>query len=606
MKKIYLLLFFALTVSVSFAQMKNSRLASMNVKSSKSNLINKKDLNLQKMSIQDIVKKSNADVVTTSFDNIKDAVQTRQKAIQAAPVVLYGPPDGTLFFGFSRDFRCYTNALFLYAPAQVTLDFIPYSDTQSAVFSWVIPTPSGNVSLSSITDDQGVLNWFNNIAPSGSGYYMPKVTATAAGSSSSFQLGQGLAAQILTAGDVAREDPWYDGTRLGDKSEYPPLTIANIQEQSDGGNCYGGFQNGNAFSSKYANPTYGACTGFMQVMPKLASPLYAESVSVLAYTNTTAVPPGGVLKIQFYYLNDDSSLGDLIAESTTDKFEITQSEYGEGAFIFTFEDVEDGLTVDKPLILGTQAPVAVILSGFDSTWDFNLLFGTNNVVGSSYTLHGNNVATFGYSNAPDIPRCDLYIEFNGMFNCLSVDESTSSIEFPEDGGWGVTLVQDGQTYNEVDIYSSFGMSNDDVWIDSAPDWVTGYDYDDSYFLSDNILAFFFSADPLPADVGGRSGEIVLASYGVTATIPVTQGTVTGIPSTKVQLTAVSLNGDSFVLKYPASAASVSVYNVAGQKLAAYKLPATGSFTIPAGNYSKGVYLFNFTGANGSTTVKMMK
>jgi len=605
MKKIYILLFFALAVSVSFAQVKSSHFTSKEVKNAMSHVVSKKDLNLQKLTIQKIAKESSANVVTTSFENIKDAVQARQNAPQAAPFVQYGRPDGSLFYGFTRNFWCYPTALLLYAPAQVTLDFVPYSDTQSAVFSWVSPLPSGDQSLADATDADGVLNWLNDILPAGYGHYMPKVTATAAGGSSSFQLGQGLNGQLLFAGNVERSDPTEDGTRLGDKSEYPPLTLANLQEDFDGENCYGGFQGGDAFSPKYVNPTYGACTGFMQVMPKLVSPLYAESVSVLAYTNSTAIPAGGVLKIQFYYLNDDGSLGDLIAESTTNKFEITD-EYDEGAFIFTFEEEEDGLTIDKPLVLGTQAPVAIVLSGFNSTWDFNLLFGVNYTEGSAYTLHGNHVATFGYSNAPNIPWTDLYIEFNGIFNCLSVDEETSSVKFPVSGGWGVTFVDGSTSYNDVDVYSSFDIDNDDVWIESMPDWVTDNDVDNSYFSNANVLAFFFKADALPTGVTGRSGEIVLASYGVTATIPVTQGDVTGMPSTKAELTTVSLNGNDFVLRYPTSATSVSIYNVAGQKVANYQLTTAGTFTVPAGNYSKGVYLFNFTGANGVTTVKALK
>ena len=145
----------------------------------------------------------------------------------------------------------------------------------------------------------------------------------------------------------------------------------------------------------------------------------------------------------------------------------------------------------------------------------------------------------------------------------------------------------------------------DVWID-GPDWINYYDYENTEFATNNTFSLYFSADPLPAGVKGRGGQVVISSYGITAVVPVSQGNYTGLSSIKSEITTVAPNGDDFILKYPASAASVAVYNVAGQKVAEYKLPPTGQFTLPAGNLSKGVYLFNFSGANGKTTVKMIK
>ena len=608
MKKIYFLLFFSLAVSISFAQVKSSHLASMKLNKSGATAISKNDLNLQKSTIQITETECNTDVITTSFASIKDAVQARAKAPQAAPTVSYRNPDGTLLYGFTRDYKSYTNYFFLYSPAKVPFNFVPYTDTPSAVFSWVYPASTGNQSLADDTNENGILQWTGNVLPAGHIYYVPTVTATANDDSSTFQLGQGVTTQYMFSGDVQRDDPTGDGTSLGSVSEYPPLTLANLQANKPAsGNLYGSFTNVGGFSPSYVHPTYGACTGLMQIMPQLVSPFYAESVSVLAYTiGGTAIPEGGVLKIQFYYLNEDGSLGDLIAESTTNEFVKTYDP--QGVFVFTFEEEEDGFVVEKPLVLGTKAPIVIIISGFDATWDFNVLFGTNgSIPGTSYTLHGDHVATFGFSNAPDVPRADMYIQFNGIFNCLQFYDAPQTLVFPVEGGAGVAGIDDTDgPYNDVDISSSFDYVNDDVWIESMPDWVTDYEFDNSYFASANALMLFAKADALPAGVTGRSGNIVVGSYGVTLSVPVTQGNVTGIPFTKAQPTTIVRDGDNFVLKYPASTALVSIYNVAGQKVASYPLPAAGTFTVPAENYVKGVYLFSFSGAKGVSTVKVIR
>jgi len=599
MKKIYLLLIFILAVSVSFAQTKSSYLTSKKLNNSMSNAVN--DLNSEKSPIQIKAIESDADVAVASFNSIKEAIQARQNAPQAAPTVQYLRPDGSLFYGYTRDYKAYSTSLHLYTPAAVTLDFVPYSNTASATFHWT----SGTNSLDDATDSDGVLHWVGAILPSGRIYNIPKVEATADGESSTYQLGQGVTYQYMFSGNVERADPTEDGTRLGDVEEFSPLTLANMHaNRPTSGNLYGSFTDVGGFSPKYIHPEYGACTGIMQVLPKMASPLYAESVSVLAYTpGGTAMPAGGELKIQFYYLTEDGNLGDLIAESTTNEFVKTYDP--QGVFVFTFEEEEDGFIIEKPLILGTQAPVAIILSGFDSTWDFNVLFGTNGgYPGSSYTLHGDHISTFGFSNAPDLPRADLYIEFNGIFNCLTFYDDPISVEFPEEGGWGISGYDGDEAYNDIDLYSAFDM--EDVWIESMPDWITEYEFDNTYFESNYALMLFCSAEALPAGVLGRGGEIVVGSYGVTVSIPVTQGQYTSIPSRKIEITSVERHGDDFVLKYPALTNSVSVYNVAGQKIASYRLPDTGTFTIPAGNYSKGVYLISFSGAKGASTVKVMK
>jgi hypothetical protein len=70
------------------------------------------------------------------------------------------------------------------------------------------------------------------------------------------------------------------------------------------------------------------------------------------------------------------------------------------------------------------------------------------------------------------------------------------------------------------------------------------------------------------------------------------------------LTKAVRQGNDFVLSYPASATSVSAYNVDGQKVAEYKLNTSGTYTMPAANLANGVYVLKFNGSN--TVVKILK
>ncbi|KAA6301974.1 MAG: hypothetical protein EZS26_001790 [Candidatus Ordinivivax streblomastigis] len=80
---------------------------------------------------------------------------------------------------------------------------------------------------------------------------------------------------------------------------------------------------------------------------------------------------------------------------------------------------------------------------------------------------------------------------------------------------------------------------------------------------------------------------------------------TGIPTIAKDATKAVRQGNDFVLSYPTSTSSVSVYNVAGQRIAEYKLNATGTYTLPAANLANGVYVLKFNDAQ-STAVKILK
>ncbi|MDR1369033.1 MAG: T9SS type A sorting domain-containing protein [Dysgonamonadaceae bacterium] len=147
----------------------------------------------------------------------------------------------------------------------------------------------------------------------------------------------------------------------------------------------------------------------------------------------------------------------------------------------------------------------------------------------------------------------------------------------------------------------------DEWWEEYPDWISlgtpvGNPTTGNVTLPVTVAA-------LPAGISGRSANINMASFGCDLILQVKQGDADwalGISNStlKPQAVAVARHGDDFVLSYPASATSVAVYNIAGQRVAEYELNVTGTYTLPAGNLAKGVYVLKFNGTNSA--IKILK
>jgi len=601
MRKIYIIALLLLSVLVSFSQVKNSNWVNSKNKSTNNSAIIKNQ-GLQKSTLPEKATVSPDSYVSTSFTSIQNAVKAKKNVAVDALSVIYGRPDGTLFEGFSRDYKSY-QGVFLHSPAITTVDYVPYASDNTATFAWNF-LGGENAAIEDPMDADGTLHFSAGITPSSYYNYLPKVTVKTTTETADYVIGKGSEFQYMLAALVDRSVT-EDGTAFNGVEEFPPLTLGNSNEnRPTSGNLYVGFSASASFSPSYSNEN-GACTGVMQIIPQLKSPLYTESVSVLAYEEGgTAVPEGGVMKIQFYYLTAEGSLGELIGESTTNEFVKTLDT--RGVFSFKFQEEEDGFIIDKPITFGTKAPIVVVITGFDATWNFKFLFGVNSIEGSSYTLHGNDlkVSTFGYSNAPDVPLADLYIQFNGIFNCLVPMADELSLTFPEAGGWGITGYnkEDGSAYNDVDLYSSYNVDDDmtNVWIESAPDWVDGLDMDSTKFTDYQAVLLYFHAEALPEGVTGRSGEIVVSSYGVSVKIPVVQGNITGLNNPKATPVKIAKTATSFEIS-EANYTNVGLVNLAGQSIGNYAIK-NNSVSIPTTSITSGIYFLRFQGTSGISHV----
>ncbi|MDD3079675.1 MAG: T9SS type A sorting domain-containing protein [Paludibacter sp.] len=604
MKRIYFFLLAVLIASSGFAQ--KTKWDSKNLAQISGNV--QRDIkDIKKASIPTKATISQDSYKSTSFSSINTAMKARKNAETDDFFVMYNHPAGTLFDGFTRDYHSYSG-VYLHSPAMTPMDYVPFSNGTDVTYTWTYNGGDNNTITESPVDADGTLHFTTYITPNGYISYLPKVTGiTEGGDSANYVVGQEADFQYLLAASVEKSVT-DDGTDFSGTEEFPGLTLANLKANGTTDNLYGGFSAGGAFSPSYSNED-GACVGVMQIIPQLKSPLYVESISALAYENGgNAVPAGGELKLEIYYLTEDGSLGEKIGESTTNEFVKTYDV--QGTFIFKFMEEEDGFEVDKPITIGTDAPVAVIITGFDSNWHFNFLFGGNSIEGSAYTLHGENlsVSTFGYSNYPSIPKTDLYIQFNGIFNCLTTYNENQDLVFPAEGGWGVAGQNDDQTeYNDVLLYSSYNLDDDqtNVWIESAPNWVTGLDYDTTYFSSNNIVSYYFQAEPLPEGTTERNGEIVISSYGVSLSIPVSQSSVTGTsnPDASEDL-KVSATTNAYEISNADNYTIVNLLNVSGQTIANYNI-LNGQVSIPTTALSNGVYVLQFEGRT-TKSIKVVK
>ena len=118
-----------------------------------------------------------------------------------------------------------------------------------------------------------------------------------------------------------------------------------------------------------------------------------------------------------------------------------------------------------------------------------------------------------------------------------------------------------------------------------------------YYTGETTLVL--TADPLPAGVTGRSAEVTVSIPGASKTFYVQQGEA-GVEGVEVSANRVSVVNGNFEVE-AASATSVDVYNVAGQKVASAAIE--GTTVVPAQDLAKGMYILKF---NDNTAVKVMK
>ena len=145
---------------------------------------------------------------------------------------------------------------------------------------------------------------------------------------------------------------------------------------------------------------------------------------------------------------------------------------------------------------------------------------------------------------------------------------------------------------------------DTWWYDEneVPAWITfGEPVNNT-----NTIGLPVQVAALPAGVAGRNANVKIYSYACDMTLQIKQGDAdwpSGLPAVKtLETVRAVLQGDHFLLSYPPSATSVSVYTLTGQSLGTYPLNASGTSVLPAANWTQGVYILRFNGVHAAVKV----
>jgi len=626
MKKFNILLVFSLTVSMSFAQAINfDRMSSVRSSTNADFAIVQQEMQMERVLVNEHSVLAE-EFEFASFLDLTSAAKAQRSNISPLSdlTTRYFNPSGTFFQGLTRDFRGW-QILLMHAPAFTPIAHVPHASDTLATFAWTFNNGQNSPVDPNMVGADGTLNFESGITRAGSMNFHPRVTASVGSTTASFSLGGNVPAPTgLPVGNFilfssGEKTTTNDASVFNGRSEFTSMTLVNQWlNRPTGGNMFIGFQGGEGFTPSHSNAD-GPVRGVMQIIPPMESPFFVESMSILAINLSNplqpTVPDGGQMRLELFYLNEDDGL-ESIASSITRGFVYIPDDIA-GAFVFEFYRQVGPLRVPAPFTIEPGREVVVRVTGFDDTWNFNIMMGTGGgLPAHSYTLHGENlrVHTFGYSNAPHIPQADMYIQFNGMFNVLMpLFIENEPVRFPVAGGLGVVSIgSEGQEFNDYLLVSALNLADQSIrnamHIES-PAWINGIAFEDDFFESQqfpNLIMAFFSAEPLPVGIPGRSGEIVLSLYGVSVTIPVVQGEgQTNIINPTVPNVNVFVANDAFELSYTSDFTTATIFNISGQAVRVIDLPTNGNVVIPTGDLARGTYIVRFAGQQVET-VKVIK
>ena len=477
------------------------------------------------------------------------------------PTALYRRPQGYFYVGLSPDWYSISSANIMLGAAYTPATWLNYSKDANS-YSWKLADPDNEEATITSTEVNPTVTYplYSSNVPVLKASVNTGASSTyfwgTTGGYNLFQAGGSIQTQTRTFGvgnyDLTHDFYYYTsklGYIFGTTSDNSIESVANYFEKP---------------AHKY-------------ILSGVWAPLFVKSCP--ANTEFTMI---------IHRIDDYGFLADTIATATCLYANLADDMLN---FVgFNTIDPETGLEVTNDYVEIEDA-ILIEIKGFNNVKGVNLAFlnqefdtdptGENNayIFLSDGSLQYYNGAT------------SLLISMDVTYSYLIADADV--FEAPVGGG--------SKTF-KVDSY----FSPDGWWLEKdLPDW-----------LSDNItfdettwnIQYTLKAAPLPAGVAGREDTVKIVTYGADMSILVQQGDVSGIPAVTnvVTDTKVVNQGGNFELTYTLGYSAVSIYNVAGQKIAGYALPATGTLTVPSGNYSKGVYLFNFTGAKGASTVKVMK
>ena len=305
-------------------------------------------------------------------------------------------------------------------------------------------------------------------------------------------------------------------------------------------------------------------------------------------------------------------LGDKIASCTKtlgdfkDYMELYQGAYY-GALTFDTFVAEDEFGYEADVTPIIDSEIAIVITGFDKLSKFALYTNEQAATEAELPLYPTmafwSVENWKGLGAALYENMSMVASIDANFSFIKT--ASNSVTVPVNGGTADLVVDD--TYLTPGAWSCI-VNGSTVEFDQATaaaelaDWLTVYlmQYSDQTTGEVSGYGLQFEADALPSGTAGRSLQFTLTDiYGGSADLTVQQGEA-GVEAVETSANRVSVVNGNFEVE-AASATSVDVYNVAGQKVASAAIE--GTTVVPAQDLAKGLYILKF---NDNTAVKVMK
>ena len=487
------------------------------------------------------------------------------RSSNANPNALYMCPEGFFKVGFTKKWIAYNNSIdFLLGHAYDQTIWRNIS-TDADTYSWSFENPNGSGSTLKTAEKNPNIPYPFDI------YLIPTLTASKGGYSSTYQWGTANQ-RFLFAGGELSESIFRSG--IPGCGNYD--LSYDLVPYSDGAGGY-------LFGTNAKNLIDGVANYFEKPVHK-----YILDGVWAALTRFSGFPANTEFTMVIHRVVDDY-LTDEIATATCKAADVES--FSSTAFTmpfntFTIIDPKTGLKVKKDY-LEIEDAIMIEIRGFNNIPGSQICFLSQefDVVPTNVNYAYLFLKDGGFSYYPGTTSLVFNLEITYSF--LLAD----SYEFnaPASGG--------EKTFEVISYYSPNAW-----WFEeNLPEWLSEkYTFDSKTW----DIRLSLAAKPLPAGMESREATAKIVTYGADMSISVKQSSTTGLSAVTLADTKVINKINYFELKYPSDYTSVSIYNVFGQKIASCQLPATGTFNVPSDNYSKGVYLFNFTGARGTSTVKV--
>lgn len=486
---------------------------------------------------------------------------------EPSPEALYVRPKGYFKIGLTQDWGLYpVNMIFGHAyDKTIWRNFSKESET----YSWEYENPNGSGTILKTSEKEPNIPYPFDL------FEIPELTSSGYGYTSKYKWGNKDMRYLLAGG--------YPGMFFGDgdpgSCNYDFSLFENIYIYNDG-------RGGYTFGTNTDNLVEGVANYFEKPVHK-----YILEGVWAALRVFKGFPASTEFTLVIHRVVDGILKDEIIATSTCKVADVEV--LGTYAYTMPFTgfitiDPETGLEVEEDY-LEIEDAILIEIKGFNNIPGSEICFAIQEFdVDPAWENNAHlflaNGRLFNYGGSTS-----LFFNLDVTYSFLLAD--SDEFDVPVGGG-----------QKSFDVISYF--SPGDWWVEEdIPAWI---DLNIDFNSTTWDIALKLIAQPLPAGEKYREYNLELFTYGADMSILVKQGSNVGIPVIKVENNKVVNKNNTFELTYTKDCSAVSIYNIAGQKIAGYNLPDAGTFTIPADNYPKGIYIFSFGGANGASAVKAIK